>query len=25
LLREMAEKNQTFYGRFNPDAKTAAA
>ena len=24
LLREMAEQNQTFYGRFNPDAKTAA-
>ncbi len=24
LLREMAEKNQTFYGRFNPDAKSAA-
>ncbi|MEP4198604.1 MAG: 3-hydroxyacyl-CoA dehydrogenase NAD-binding domain-containing protein [Aliishimia sp.] len=24
LLREMAEKNQTFYGRFNPDVKSAA-
>ncbi|MGR3805810.1 3-hydroxyacyl-CoA dehydrogenase NAD-binding domain-containing protein [Marinibacterium profundimaris] len=24
LLREMAEKNQTFYGRFNPDAAQAA-
>ncbi|MBT3143717.1 3-hydroxyacyl-CoA dehydrogenase [Phaeobacter gallaeciensis] len=24
LLREMAEKGQTFYGRFNPDAKSAA-
>ena len=23
LLREMAEKNQTFYGRFGPDAKAA--
>ena len=23
LLREMAEKGQTFYGRFNPDAKAA--
>jgi len=24
LLREMAEKGQTFYGRFNPEAKAAA-
>lgn len=24
LLREMAQKNQTFYGRFNPDASKAA-
>ena len=23
LLREMAEKGQSFYGRFNPDAKAA--
>ena len=24
LLREMAQKNQSFYGRFNPDASKAA-